>query len=196
MNHSKPYWQRAGEDNLQHIRLVGRAREIISCSHGNPPWMAVKHREVDIGEEGLSPGNASRMEDSLLEGNLVACCLSARRVRRSPTTVFLDRRLFGGLAELLGGIPDQQWWRGSDPPLCKPPTGFSESDVGEFIRSTSPSQSDDHLFGGPSDIECDVGRMLDELVSSELETTMLADDEVCNDSCLTMESTRFQLCQN
>jgi hypothetical protein len=83
----------------------------------------------------------------------------------------------------------------------KPPTGFSELDVGEFIRSTSPSQSDDRLFGGPPGVECDVGRMLDELVSSELEptqleTTKLTTHIVRDGCCLTMNSTRFQLCQN
>ena len=41
-----------------------------------------------------------------------------------------------------------------NPPLSKPPTGFSESDVGE-----------------PPDMECDIGRALDELASSELERT-------------------------
>jgi len=169
MNHSTPYWQRAGEDDLQHIKLVGRAREIISYSRGDPPWMAVKHREVDVGDdEPFSPGNASRIDDSLLKVSSPARCLSARRVRRSLTTVFL--------AELFSGTLNQQR---SSPPLDKPPTGFSESDVGK-----------------PPDIECDVGRMLDDLVSSELETTMLTDDEVHNGSCLTMESTRFQLCQN
>jgi hypothetical protein len=61
----------------------------------------------------------------------------------------------------------------------KPPTGFSESDVGR-----------------PPGVECDVGRTLDELVSSKLETTRLTDDEVCDGSCLAMESIWFQLCQN
>ena len=150
MNHSKPYWQRAEEDNPQQIKLVGRTREIISCSRGNPPWMAVKHREVDVGDERLSPGNTSRMEDLLLEGSFT-----------------LDQR-----------------WKWS-PPLGKLTAGFSESDVGEFIR---------RLFGGPPGAECDVGRMLGELVSSELETTRLTDSEVRNDSCLTMEGKGFQLC--
>jgi hypothetical protein len=63
--------------------------------------------------------------------------------------------------------------------LGKLPTDFSESDVGE-----------------PPSMECDVGRTLDELVSSELETTRLTDDEVRDGYCLTMDSTRFQLCQN
>jgi hypothetical protein len=78
----------------------------------------------------------------------------------------------------LGGscIPDRQWW---SPPLGKPPTGFSESDV-----------------GGPPSVECDVGRTLDELVSSELETTLLTDDEVRDGCCFTLDSKRFQLCQN
>jgi hypothetical protein len=160
MNHSKPYWQSAEEDNPQQTKLVGRAREIISCSRGNPPWMAVKHREVDVGDEGLYPGNASRMEDSLLEGpkdSLLARSLPARR--------------------LFGGTLDQRWnW---SPPLGKWTTGFSETDVGR-----------------PPSAECDVGRMLDELVSSELETTRLTDDKVRADSCLTMESKGFQLCQN
>jgi hypothetical protein len=57
-----------------------------------------------------------------------------------------------------------------DPPLGKPPTGFSESDVGE-----KPG------------VECDVGQTLDGLVSAELETTLLTDDEVRNDCGLTME---------
>jgi hypothetical protein len=101
-------------------------------------------------------------------------------------------------------------WRsyltGSSPPLCKPPTGFSDPDV-----------------GGPPDVECDVGLMLDNSMSSlktfrrskgfsdepparpaggseghktELETTRLTDDEVCDGCCLAMDSTRFQLCQN
>ena len=67
---------------------------------------------------------------------------------------------------------DRRWkW---SPPLGKPSTDFSESDVGR-----------------PPDIECDVGRTLDELVSSELETTMLTDEEIRNGCCLTMDSTRF-----
>jgi hypothetical protein len=103
-------------------------------------------------------------------------------------------------------------------------------------RSTSPSQSDDRLLGrpptgfsesdvgGPPGAECDVGRMLDGLVSSELETTLLTDDIECcqewrytpytsgirvrtpaqtsagkkvptpQDCCLTMDSKRFQTC--
>jgi hypothetical protein len=83
------------------------------------------------------------------------------------------------------GLPDLDADRrgsclaGSSPPLGKPPTGFAESDVGE-----------------PPGVECDVGRMLDELVSSELETTRLTDDEVLDGCCLTMDSRRFQLCQN
>jgi hypothetical protein len=122
--------------------------------------------------------------------------------------------------KLGGSCTSDQRWKWS-PPHGKPPASFSESDVGEFIRSTSPfdrmrrnrrSRSDDRLsrppsvwrfgepahrlFGGSLGTECDVGRMLDELVSSELETTRLADDEVRHDCCLTMESTRFQLCQN
>lgn len=67
----------------------------------------------------------------------------------------------------------------SGPPIGKPSAGFSESDVGE-----------------QSSAECDVGRTLDELVSSELETTRLTDEEICNGYCLTMDSIRFQLCQN
>ena len=89
--------------------------------------------------------------------------------------------------------PDQQWkW---SPPRGKPPTGFSESGVGEFIRRLLAR----HVcggFGGPPDVECDVGQMLDKLVSSELETTRLIEDEVCNGCCFTMDSKRFQLCQN
>ena len=54
----------------------------------------------------------------------------------------------------------------------------------------------DRLCGKPPYVECDVGLVLDELVSSELETTRLADDDVRNDSCLAMDSTMFQLCQN
>ena len=77
------------------------------------------------------------------------------------------------------GLKKTQWVFQFGPPLGKPSTGFSESDVGK-----------------PPDIECDVGRMLDELVSSELATTKLTDDEVRIDSCLNMDSTRFQLCQN
>ena len=71
--------------------------------------------------------------------------------------------------------------------LGKPPTDFSELDIGESIR---------RLFGGRPDVECDIGLMLDKLISSELETTRLTVDEVRNGCCLTMDSTRFQLCQN
>ncbi len=88
-------------------------------------------------------------------------------------------------SRLLTELKKARWIIQSSPPLGKPTAGFSDSDVGEFIR---------RLFGGPPDAECNVGRMLDELVSSELETTMLTEDEVRNDSCLTMERTRFQLC--
>jgi hypothetical protein len=63
-------------------------------------------------------------------------------------------------------------------PRGKPPTGFSELDVGEVPG-----------------VECDVGRTLDEGVSSELETTKLIDDEVRDGWCLTMDNRRFQLCQ-
>jgi hypothetical protein len=66
-----------------------------------------------------------------------------------------------------------------DPPLGKPSTGFSESDVGK-----------------PPDVECNAGRMLDELVSSELETTRLANDEIRNGCCLAMDIIGFQVCQN
>ena len=133
-------------------------------------------------------------------------------------------------SQTLGGscIPDGGWnW---SPSLGKPPTGFLESDVGEFIRSISPLESDGRLYcgparrryGGPPGVECDVGLMLDELVSSELETTILTDDskccqkihpdrnksgicigtnvltlkEICDDCNLTMDSRRFQKCQN
>jgi hypothetical protein len=75
------------------------------------------------------------------------------------------------------------FWRsyltGSSPPLGEPPTGFSEPDVGE-----------------PPDVECDIGWTLDEFVSYESETTLLTDDEVHIDYCLTIDSKRFQLCQN
>ena len=68
-------------------------------------------------------------------------------------------------------------WRGSSPPVGKPTTGFSESDVGR-----------------PPDTECDIG--LDTSPSGESETTWWRYDEIRNDCCLTMESTRFQVCQN
>jgi len=149
----------------------------------------------------------------------------------------------------------------SSPPLGKPPTGFSESDVGRppNISITLSIQSRDQglkkrcqtefgladrlsgklahrLFGGSPGVECDVSRTLDELVSSELETTWLSDDVECcqvffirrtssfgghpdrnkpgirvsmpaptsagkkvptpQGCCLTLDSTRFQLCQN
>jgi hypothetical protein len=93
-----------------------------------------------------------------------------------------DRRKIPAFAGMTG-IPKRIW----SPPLGKPPTGFSELDVGEFIH---------RLFDEPPDVECDVGRMLDDLVSSELETTRWTDDEVRNGCCLTMDSRRFQLCQN
>jgi hypothetical protein len=99
------------------------------------------------------------------------------------------------------GIQKRIW----SPPLGKPPTGFSELDIGE-----------------PPGVECDVGRTLDELVSSELETTRVTDGSECcqefppdrnksgirvrtevltpqevhDGCCLTMDSRRFQLCQN
>jgi hypothetical protein len=103
----------------------------------------------------------------------------------------------------LGGCytPDRRW------------AGFSESDVGEPPKNsvTLSRQSRDqglknryrNEFGmtdnkcdGPMDIEFDVGRILDELVSSELKTTRLTDDDVRTNICLTMDSTRFQLYQN
>ena len=90
-------------------------------------------------------------------------------------------------SRLLTDLKKARWLLQSSPPLGKLTAGFSGSDVGEFIR---------RLFGGPPGAECDVGRMLDELVSSELETTRLIDGEVRADGCLTMESKRFQLCQN
>jgi hypothetical protein len=58
----------------------------------------------------------------------------------------------------------------SSPPKGDASSGFVQFDVGE-----------------PPDVECDVGRMLDELVSSELETTRLTDDEVRHGCELTME---------
>ena len=88
----------------------------------------------------------------------------------------------------------------------KPPTSFSELDVGEMLG-----------------VESDVGLMLDNSMSSlktfrrskgfsdepparqaggseghktELETTRLTDGEVHDGSCLAMESIWFQLCQN
>jgi hypothetical protein len=80
--------------------------------------------------------------------------------------------------------------------LGNPPSGFSELDVGRCIRSTSPSRSDERLLGGPPGVECDFGLILDELVSSGLETTRLIDDEVHHGYCFTMDRTRFLLCQN
>ena len=59
----------------------------------------------------------------------------------------------------------------------RPPTGFLESDV-----------------GGMPVRECDVGRTLDERVSSELETTRLTDNEVRGGCCFTMDNKRSQTC--
>ena len=68
----------------------------------------------------------------------------------------------------------------------------NDSTCGGFIQS-SPHKGDasrgfaEFDVGESPDVECDVGRMLGELVSSELETTMLTDDEVRNGCGLTME---------
>jgi hypothetical protein len=59
---------------------------------------------------------------------------------------------------------------GSSPPLGKPPTGFSETDVGE-----------------PPDVECDVGRVADETTSFEIDATKLTGAQNCYGCELTME---------
>ena len=106
---------------------------------------------------------------------------SARLIEYNDLMRHEERRY----SRLLTELKKARWFIQSSPPLGKLTAGFSESDVGEFIR---------RLFGGPPGAECDVGRMLGELVSSELETTRLTDSEVRNDSCLTMEGKGFQLC--
>jgi hypothetical protein len=84
------------------------------------------------------------------------------------------------------------WFSRSGPSLGKPPTGFSESDVGV-----------------PPDVECDVGltrqpseghdsdhKNLRKVTDCQSETTWLTDDEIRHDSSLIMNITRFQICQN
>jgi len=66
----------------------------------------------------------------------------------------------------------------SSPQKGNASSAIAQFNVGEFTH---------RLLGGPPDVECDVGLMLDKLVSSELETTRLTEDEVCNGCWLTME---------
>ncbi len=71
----------------------------------------------------------------------------------------------------------------SDSPKGNPSSGFAEFDVGEFIH---------RIFDKPPNVKCDVGLMLDKLVSSELETTRLTQDEIRNGCWLTMEQELLQ----
>ena len=104
-------------------------------------------------------------------------------MRSNPKDCFDKKRLAMTEWRDLPAACPPSFWRsclaGSSPPLGKPTTGFSEPNVGR-----------------PPSEECDVGRMMDELVSPELETTWLTNDEVRDGWCLTIVSTRFQLCQN
>ena len=104
-------------------------------------------------------------------------------MRSNPKDCFDKKHLATMECNGLFAACPPSFWRsclaGSSPPLGKPTTGFSEPNVGR-----------------PPSEECDVGRMMDELVSPELETTWLTNDEVRDGWCLTIVSTRFQLCQN
>ena len=67
---------------------------------------------------------------------------------------------------------------GSSSPPGKPPTGFSEPDVGGLAH---------RLFGRPPDAECDVDRTMDERMLSELETTWLTDKEIRHGCCVVLK---------
>jgi hypothetical protein len=105
-----------------------------------------------------------------------------------------NQRLGGScLARRLFDVtPGRQRW---NPPSGKfirrlfggPPTGFSESDGGEFIC---------RFYGRPPDHDSDIGLVVDELESSELDRNWFPDDEIRNGYCLTMDSRRFQVCRN
>ena len=104
-------------------------------------------------------------------------------MRSNPKDCFDKKHLATMECNGLFAACPPSFWRsclaGSSLTRGNPPTGFSESDVGR-----------------PPSVECDDGRSLDDLVSSELETTRLTDDEVRKNVCLTICSTWIQLCQN
>jgi hypothetical protein len=98
------------------------------------------------------------------------------------------------------------WFSRSGPSLGKPPTGFSESDVGEFIPSHAECRRSIGVptWGKPPDLECDVGlkrqpsdghesdyKNLRKVTDCQSETTLLTDDEIRHDISLIMNSTRF-----
>jgi hypothetical protein len=134
---------------------------------------------------------------------------------REPEDVWLPcegnrgiQRTLRKVTELGGNYPDQRWWSTS---LDKPPTGFSESDVGEFIPSHAACRRSIGVppCGKPPDLECDVGltrqpseghdsdhKDLRKVTDCRSETTWLTDDEIRHDSSLIMNITRFQICQN
>ena len=105
-----------------------------------------------------------------------------------PPTCQKDIRFAGRLNEPMG----------SDPPKNHPPQLIEYNERMRYeekrysrllteLKKASWFTRHDSTCGGPPDVKCNVGRMLDKLVSSELETTRLTDDEVHNGCWLTME---------